>query len=126
MAYCDVCGNYDDSHLLECGVEEKSYEERPDYQPDLYYYWDAPLEEIYYWRDSFPDVDCMCEICFDIANEEKKIIWADHQDMEDNIEIIEDGDYKVIIDYENMTTTFELCDSENSVTTVIPFCSKMG
>jgi len=46
--------------------------------------------------------------------------------MEDNIEIIEDGDYKVTIDYENMTTTFELCDSENSVTTVIPFCSKMG
>ena len=118
MAYCDVCGNYDDSHLLECGVEEKSYEERPDYQPDLYYYWDAPLEEIYYWRDSFPKVDCMCEICFDIANEEKKIIWADHQDMEDNIEIIEDGDYKVIIDYENMTTTLELCDSENSGTTV--------
>ena len=118
MAYCDVCGNYDDSHLLECGVEEKSYEERPDYQPDLYYYWDAPLEEIYYWRDAFPKVDCMCEICFYTANEEKKIIWADHQDMEDNIEIIEDGDYKVIIDYENMTTTFELCDSENSGTTV--------
>ena len=118
MAYCDVCGNYDDSHLLECGIEEKSYEERPDYQPDLYYYWDAPLEEIYYWRDSFPNVDCMCEICFDIANFSKKIIWADHQDMEDNIEIIEDGDYKVTIDYENMTTTFELCDSENSGTTV--------
>ena len=118
MAYCDVCGNYDDSHLLECGVEEKSYEERPDYQPDLYYYWDSPLEEIYYWRDSFPNVDCMCEICFDTANEEKKIIWSDHQDMEDNIEIIEDGDYKVTIDYENMTTTFELCDSENSGTTV--------
>ena len=38
MAYCDVCGNYDDSHLLECGIEEKSYEDRPDYQPDLYYY----------------------------------------------------------------------------------------
>ena len=49
-----------------------------DYQPDLYYYWDAPLEEIYCWRDAFPKVDCMCEICFDIANEEKKIIWADH------------------------------------------------
>ena len=28
--------------------------------------------------------------------------------MEDNIEIIEDGDYKITIDYENMTTTFEL------------------
>ena len=38
--------------------------------------------------------------------------------MEDNIEIIEDGDYKVTIDYENKTTTFELCDSENSGTTV--------
>ena len=78
MACCDVCGNFDDSHLLECGIESKEYEQREDYQPDLYYYWDAPIEEIYYWRDAFPDVDCMCEICFDIANEEKKIIWADH------------------------------------------------
>ena len=108
MAYCDVCGNFDHSH--------EGDESSPDFQPDLYYYWDAPIEEIYYWRDSFPKVDCMCEICFDIANFSKKIIWADHQDMEDNIEIIEDGDYKVTIDYENMTTTFELCDSENSVT----------
>ena len=47
MAYCDECGNYDDSHLLECGIEEKSYEERPDYQPDLYYYWDSPLSLIH-------------------------------------------------------------------------------
>ena len=78
MALCDQCGNFDDSHLLECGIESKEYEQREDYQPDLYYYWDAPLEEIYYWRDAFPKVDCMCEICFDIANEEKKIIWADH------------------------------------------------
>jgi len=51
-----------------CGISDES----------LYYYWDAPLEELYYWRDSFPDVDCMCEICFDIANEEKKLIWTDH------------------------------------------------
>ena len=57
MATCCNCGNTDD---------------------DLYYYWDAPIEEDYYWRDAFPDVDCMCEICFDIANEEKKIIWGDH------------------------------------------------
>ena len=80
MAYCDKCGNFDDSHLLECGIESKEYEQKEDYQPDLYYYWDAPLEEIYYWRDAFPNVDCMCEICFDIANFSKKIIWADHQD----------------------------------------------
>ncbi len=44
--------------------------------PELYYYWDAPLEEDYDWRANFPLVDCMCEICFDIANEEGKIKWA--------------------------------------------------
>ena len=72
MAYCDVCGNFDDFLSFE------KKDDDPDYQPDLYYYWDAPLEEIYYWRDAFPKVDCMCEICFDIANFSKKIIWADH------------------------------------------------
>ena len=69
MAYCDVCGNFDDFLSFE------KKDDDPDYQPDLYYYWDAPLEEIYYWRDSFPHVDCMCEICFDIANEEGKLKW---------------------------------------------------
>ena len=38
--------------------------------------------------------------------------------MEDNIEIIEDGDFIVTIEYENMMITFELCDSENSGITV--------
>ena len=45
----------------------------PDIQEN--YYWDAPLEEDYDWRDHFPSVDCM-EICFDIANSEKKITWV--------------------------------------------------
>ena len=44
--------------------------------PTLYYYWDFPLEEKYDWRAEFPDVDCMCEICFDIANEEGKLKWV--------------------------------------------------
>ena len=66
MAYCDVCGNFDND---EGAIGD------PNYQPDLYYYWDYPLEEDYDWRDSFPNVDCMCEICFDIANSEKKIKW---------------------------------------------------
>ena len=39
MAYCDVCGNYDDSHADQLSIDG-------DYQPDLYYYWDSPLEEI--------------------------------------------------------------------------------
>ena len=70
MASCCVCGNYDDS-----GITESDYKDDVEYQPDLYYYWDAPLEEDYDWRDNFPLVDCMCEICFDIANVEKKIKW---------------------------------------------------
>ena len=77
MAYCDNCGNFDDSHMEDL---QETYQpiNQKDYQPDLYYYWDSPIEEIYYWRDSFPNVDCMCEICFDIANFSKKIIWSDH------------------------------------------------
>ena len=73
MAYCDVCGNFNDEHT----DGEPAIRALPDYQPDLYYYWDYPLEEDYDWRDKFPLVDCMCEICFDIANVEKKIKWVE-------------------------------------------------
>ena len=73
MALCDQCGNFNDSHILDTGIEV--LEDDPEYQPDLYYYWDAPLEEDYDWRDAYPDHDCMCEICFDIANSENKIKW---------------------------------------------------
>ena len=66
MASCCVCGNFDD----DSGAIGD-----PNYQPDLYYYWDYPLEEDYDWRDNFPEADCLCEICFDIANEEGKIKW---------------------------------------------------
>ena len=52
MAYCDQCGNFDHAH--------EGDESSPSFQPDLYYYWDAPIEEIYYWRDSFPDVSFQC------------------------------------------------------------------
>ena len=70
MAYCDKCGNYDDSHL-EGMNDQLSID--GDHQPDLYYYWDSPLEEDYDWRDTLPNADCLCEICFDILNSEKKI-----------------------------------------------------
>ena len=75
MAHCDVCGNFDDSHyddMLE------TYQDIPKdaHQPDLYYYWDAPLDEDYSWRDELPNADCLCEICFDILNAEKKIKWS--------------------------------------------------
>ena len=72
MAYSDQCGNFDDF----LSFEDKDKND-PDYQPDLYYYWDSPLEEDYDWRDNFPLVDCFCEICFDIANSEGKIKWEE-------------------------------------------------
>ena len=71
MAYCDVCGNYDESHKDQLSIDG-------DYQPDLYYYWDGDFcTEDYDWRGHFPLVDCMCEICFDIANRAKKIKWKE-------------------------------------------------
>jgi len=78
MSYCDKCNNFDDSHIE--GLEDHQIKEKkksPDYQPDLYYYWDAPLDEDYDWRDAEPDADCLCEICFDILNEEGKIKWLE-------------------------------------------------
>ena len=74
MAYCDNCGNFDSSHYDDL---QETYQpmNREDYQPDLYYYWDSPIEEDYDWRDALPNADCLCEICFDILNSEKKIKW---------------------------------------------------
>ena len=68
MALCDSCGNFDDS--------EDRISTGDNYQPNLYYYWDSPIEEDYDWRDALPNADCLCEICFDILNSEKKIKWA--------------------------------------------------
>ena len=79
MAFCDVCGNYDQSHIDGVSEYDKRlyHNESTDFQPDLYYYWDYPLEEDYDWRDEFPEADCVCEICFDIANSEGKIKWVE-------------------------------------------------
>ena len=73
MAICDVCGNFDDEHT----DGEPSIQALPDYQPLLHYYWSGDfIEEDYDWKRKFPKVDCMCEICFDIANKESKIDWV--------------------------------------------------
>ena len=45
MAYCDKCGNYDESHRDSMDYEKDSHLEAQNYEPDLYYYWDSPLEE---------------------------------------------------------------------------------
>ena len=74
MAFCDKCGNFDSSHFEDL---QETYQpiNREDYQPDLYYYWDSPIEEDYNWRDAEPEAECLCEICFDILNTEGKIKW---------------------------------------------------
>ena len=86
MACCDVCGNFDDSYNNESSFNQEWKDARKqfdeNYRPELYYYWDAPLEEDYDWRDNFPLVDCMCEICFDIANTEGKIKWNNKNPFE--------------------------------------------
>ena len=76
MAHCDECGNFDDSHFEDL---KETYQDVPKdaHQPDLYYYWDAPIEEDYSWRAARPHHDCLCEICFDILNVEGKIKWKE-------------------------------------------------
>ena len=78
MAYCDKCGNFDSSHFEDL---QETYQpiNREDYQPDLYYYWDSPIEEDYDWRTHQPSIECLCEICFDILNFEGKILWKDDE-----------------------------------------------
>jgi len=76
MSYCDNCGNFDYSAIEDLEDSEIQKEKFSiDYQPDLYYYWDNPMEENYDWRDTLPEADCLCEICFDILNSDKKIKW---------------------------------------------------
>ena len=76
MSYCDKCGNFNDTYLTEIDQPEQDELAKSVHnQPDLYYYWDSPIEEDYDWRDAEPNADCLCEICFDILNREKKIKW---------------------------------------------------
>ena len=78
MAICDVWGNFDDGHIeAPTKMFPSTKTALPDYQPELYYYFDGDFcVEDYDWRGHFPHVDCMCEICFDIANEEGKLVWV--------------------------------------------------
>ena len=43
MAMCDVCGNFDDGHIeAPTKMFPSTKTALPDYNPDLYYYWDSP------------------------------------------------------------------------------------
>ena len=75
MALCDECSCYDDNWVDGEDITDEELENDPLYEPHRYYYWDSPLEEEYDWRDAVPYADCLCEICFDILNEEGKLKW---------------------------------------------------
>ena len=72
MACCDNCGNFDSSHMQDLQDTYQAHNPN-DYQPDLYYYWDAPLDEDYISRDAFPHANCLCPICFDVITEEGQL-----------------------------------------------------
>ena len=77
MALCEQCGNFDDQEIENdygCFHLGKRPKRRKSYQPDLYYYWQYPLEEDYQMPNGF---ECLCEICFDILNQEGKIKWKE-------------------------------------------------
>ena len=77
MALCEQCGNFDDQEIENddgCFHLGKRPKRRKGYQPDLYFYWQYPLEEDYLMPNNF---DCLCEICFDINNSEGNIKWKD-------------------------------------------------
>ena len=72
MAYCDRCGNLM-NHIESLWIILKNGQHCiQDYQPDLYYYWDSPLEEDYNWRDAIPYADCLCEIVLTYSIQRKK------------------------------------------------------
>ena len=77
MALCDECECYDDNWVDGEDITEEELEKDPLYEPNRYYYWDSPLEEDYDLRSARPNVDCLCEIFFDILNTEGKISWCD-------------------------------------------------
>ena len=80
MAYCDKCGNFDDSHRESMEYSKDSQHCIQDYQPELYYYYDGDFcVEDYNWREAEPEAECLCEICFDILNTEGKIKWQNDE-----------------------------------------------
>ena len=60
MAYCDVCGNFDDSHYDDL-LETYQDIDRDAHQPDLYYYWHGDIQEDYQMPAGY---ECLCERCF--------------------------------------------------------------
>ena len=76
MAYCDICGNYDDEHT----DGEPSMMIGNHYKPLLDYFYSAEIlgenwAKYEDWSDIFPETYCMCEQCFNAYDRLGKIKW---------------------------------------------------
>ena len=76
MAYCDICGNYDDEHT----DGEPSMMRGRKYNPLLDYHYSAEIlgedwAKYEDWSDIFPETYCMCEQCFNAYDRLGKIKW---------------------------------------------------
>ena len=76
MAYCDICGNYDDEHT----DGEPSMQIGYHYKPLLDYFYSGEIlgedwAKYEDWSDIFPEIDCMCEQCFNAYDHLGKIKW---------------------------------------------------
>ncbi len=68
MAYCDICGNFDDEYT----DGEPSVKALKGYSPLLDFHYSRKICSSfvdggfrnYDWSEHYPDIDCMCEICF--------------------------------------------------------------
>ena len=78
MAYCDICGNYDAEHT----DGEPSMQIGNHYKPLLDYHYSAKIMNKwqpdyvkYDCSDTFPETDCMCQLCFNSYDRLGKIKW---------------------------------------------------
>ena len=73
MAYCDICGNYDDEHT----DGEPSIMRGQNYKPLLDYHYSADIMgkewAKYDWSPFLPNTNCMCEQCFNAYDRLGKI-----------------------------------------------------
>jgi len=73
MAYCEVCGNYDDEHT----DGEPSMMRGRKYKPLLDYHYSVDIIgkewAKYDWSHFLPNTDCMCEQCLNAYDRLGKI-----------------------------------------------------
>ena len=78
MAYCEICKNYDAEHT-DGEPDLMNYHK---HRSDLEYYYSATIMNKwqpdyvkYDWGHIFPDINCMCEQCFNAYDRMGKIKW---------------------------------------------------